>query len=186
VTIVYKNNGAWGTGKGSPLTSLEADGNTWDHEERIEELETNPTLPTSIANITVVGSQMSVVLTDATVLGPYTIPRVPFQPSRVESLTGTSYDLVIGDVNTYKRCTNNSDVTVTVPAHADVAFDVDTEITFRQCGSGTVTIMAGETFILINGVDGFENSTAAQGAVMTLKNVDEDVWDLFGLLMETP
>jgi len=172
--------------KGSPLTSDEADGNITDLDGRVTFVEDNPVQPTSIANITVSGSQMTVILTDATELGPYTIPRVPFQPSRVETLSGTSYTLVLDDDNAYKRCTNNSAVTVYIPSYADEAFPVDAEVTFRQCGSGKVTVMSGGTSVVINGVTGFDNSTAVQGAVMTIKNVAEDVWDLFGLLTETP
>jgi hypothetical protein len=182
MTIIFRTNGAWGTGKGSPLSKEEIDNNFWDHEGRIDEIETNPVQPTSIANITVSGSQMSVVLTDATVLGPYTIPRAPFQPSRVETLSATDYTLVITDENAYKRCTSNTAVTITIPPHSTVGFLVDAEITFRQCGAGPVTIVAGSG-VTINGVFGFQNATLVPGAVITIKNVAANEWDILGLLL---
>lgn len=40
--IIFRNNGAWGVGKGSKLTSLEADGNFWELLQRVVGLEDAP------------------------------------------------------------------------------------------------------------------------------------------------
>ena len=61
-------------GKGARLTSLEGDGNFWDHEQRIAEMESNPPVAVSIYAIDVTGNQMTIVLTDSTELGPFTLP----------------------------------------------------------------------------------------------------------------
>lgn len=72
--IVYRNPGPWGSGKGSVLASLELDGNFYDHEQRINFLESNPPLPTSIQEIDVTNGQMTITLTDTTVQGPFPLP----------------------------------------------------------------------------------------------------------------
>ena len=74
MAIIYRNAGAWGAGKGARLTSLEGDGNFWDHEQRIADLETNPPVAVGIYAVDVTGNQMTIVLTDATELGPFTLP----------------------------------------------------------------------------------------------------------------
>lgn len=183
MTVIYRTTGAWGAGKGSPLEKEEVDENFWDHDGRLTELENYPVQPTSIANITVSGSQMSVVLTDATVLGPYTIPRVPFQPSRVETISTATYTLILDDDNAYKRCTNVAGCVVTIPANADVAFAVDTEITFRQCDDVAVSFDT-PTDVTLTPLDGFGNLTAGRGAVVTIKKIATNEWDIFGFLAE--
>ena len=40
--LIYRNAGAWGPGKGARLTSLEADGNVYDLDSRVLNLELNP------------------------------------------------------------------------------------------------------------------------------------------------
>jgi hypothetical protein len=79
--IIFRNtDGAkWGAGKGSALTSLEGDENNWEFLQRIQAIEGNPPLPVSIANITVVGSQFQVELTDGSSLGPYALPVATFE-----------------------------------------------------------------------------------------------------------
>lgn len=75
---IYRTTGVWGVGKGSNLTREEVDGNFWALVERIVALETGGEAPVGIANITVVGTQMTIILTDATELGPYTLPTAHF------------------------------------------------------------------------------------------------------------
>lgn len=62
--------------KGANLTPAEVDENFRDLIGQIEDLAENPAQPVSIGNITVNGAQMSVILTDATVLGPFQIPAI--------------------------------------------------------------------------------------------------------------
>ena len=68
----------WGAGKGADLTAVEADLNFWAVLERIVAMKTDPPVPVGIANVVVNGTQMTVVLTDATVLGPFTLPYAAF------------------------------------------------------------------------------------------------------------
>jgi hypothetical protein len=74
MTLTYRTTGPWGAGKGSNLTAAEVDGNVYDHELRIADLEANPPEPNNIDSITLSGSQMTVIMEDASEFGPFTIP----------------------------------------------------------------------------------------------------------------
>jgi hypothetical protein len=181
---IYRTAGAWGAGIGANLSAAQIDGNFWGHEERIEALETSAPEPNNISNILVVGTQMTIVLEDATEFGPFTLPQAPFRPSVTATVSAATYAPVIGDVNSYKRCTNATACLVTLPTNASVAFPIDTELTFRQAAAGQVEIV-GAGGVTINGVTGFDNKSAVQGAVITVKKVATNTWDLLGLLAET-
>lgn len=170
--------------KGSNLTADEVDGNFTDLDDRVSEIEDNPPEPVNISNITLVGTQLTIYLEDATVYGPFTVPQASFRPSIVSTVTGTTYTPVIGDANGYKRCTHASGCAVTIPANADVAFAVDTEITFRQVGANPITFDVATDGPTLNGLLGFLNETAFQGATVTIKKVATDEWDIIGLLAE--
>ncbi|RWC29854.1 MAG: hypothetical protein EOS70_23485 [Mesorhizobium sp.] len=181
MTITYRSV------KASNLTAAEIDDNFHDLDDRIQAIEDNPPEPVNISNIIVVGTQMTIVLEDATEFGPFTLPQANFRPSVVSEIdanTDGTYDPVLGDANGYKRYSGSSDLTVMVPLNADVAFPVDTEITFRMAGSGAIifeTATAGPT---LNGISGFLNQTSTQGATVTLKKVATNEWDIIGLLEE--
>src|SRR5690242_10244351 len=61
----------------------------------------------------------------------------------INSQTGTSYTLVLTDAGKDVKCTNASDITLTVPPNSSVAFPVGTWLLFSQGGAGTVTATAG-------------------------------------------
>lgn len=73
------DNSRWGAGKGSPLTREENDINFWVLRELIEQLANNPLQPDQIQDIRVVGNQMTIIMTDYTEFGPFTIPTIPLQ-----------------------------------------------------------------------------------------------------------
>lgn len=57
--------------------------------------------------------------------------------------TGTTYELVEDDAGKLVTLTNASAITITVPANADVAFDVGTRVWLKQGSTGLVTVAAG-------------------------------------------
>ncbi|RWN35781.1 hypothetical protein [Mesorhizobium sp.] len=186
MTLVFRTDGAWGVGQGYNLTALQVDGNFYDLDQRIQAIEDNPPEPVNISNITVVGTQMTIYLEDATVFGPFTLPQANFRPSvtsTIEENTDGTYDPVLGDANGYKRYAGAADLTVLLPGDADVAFVVDSEITFRQAGAGSIAF-DGSTDVTINGMTGFLNQTAGQGSTVTAKKVAADTWDLIGRLAQ--
>jgi hypothetical protein len=88
--LVFRTLGAWGAGKGANLEANEIDNNFWSLAEAIINLQNNPAPPTGIASITVAGTQMTITLTDGTVMGPFTLPVLTFR-WRDEFIGGTSY-----------------------------------------------------------------------------------------------
>lgn len=93
----------------------------------------------------------------------------------------TTFDPQFGDANSYNRCTHASGCTVTIPDNADVAFPEFTELHFRQCTVGAI-IIDNSTAVTINLPNGYSAVTDGLGAVITLKKIDTDEWDLFGRL----
>lgn len=183
-TYVTSDTGAWGAGTGVQHSASAVDHMFWDIQVFLNDLEDNPPDANGIANIFIDGTQLHIVLDDTTEF-ILTVPQAPFRPSIVDNTvpadTSGSYELSLSDANKYLRYDDSVELTVIVPSNSEVAFDVDTEVTFRQVGSGAVEFTA-STDVTINGVDGYLNQTAGQGATVTLKKVDTDEWDLLGLL----
>lgn len=74
MALIYRNDGAWGPGKGARLTSLEADGNVFDLDARLHNVETNPPAAVSIDHLSVSGNALTIYLTDGSSRGPFTLP----------------------------------------------------------------------------------------------------------------
>jgi len=91
----------------------------------------------------------------------------------------------LGGANSYYRCTNASGCAVTIPVDSTLDFPVNTELHFRQCDDGSVTI-SGETTsaeeVIINPISGFTPETGARGGVLTVKKIGANEWDCWGLL----
>jgi hypothetical protein len=77
--LTFRTLGAWGSGKGANLTPGEVDTNFWELAQAIVDLTANPALPVGIASITVSGTQMTITLTDGTVMGPFELPVLTFR-----------------------------------------------------------------------------------------------------------
>lgn len=89
MTITFRNNIGAYTGKGSPLTSLEADGNIHDHELRLLDLE-EAGAGRSISSITSDGVSLTITFSDSTTAGPFAMPVATFNPAG-EWLNATTY-----------------------------------------------------------------------------------------------
>lgn len=88
----------------------------------------------------------------------------------VDTITGTSYTIQDSDAGKYKRFTNSSDITITVPSGLTV--DVGTAMTFRQAGLGGLTVSGStQTF---NG----SLSIATQHTEMQIVYIGSDIWDV--------
>jgi len=79
VDLTFRTLGAWGAGKGANLDAGEVDANFWSLAEAIVNLQNNPAQPVGIASIGISGSQMTITLTDGSVMGPFTIPVLTFR-----------------------------------------------------------------------------------------------------------
>lgn len=80
----------WGAGTGAPLSASQIDLNFWQLHERVLALETDPPTAVGISNIQVIGSQLTITLSDATSFGPYTLPTATFE-SRGEAVESAAY-----------------------------------------------------------------------------------------------
>lgn len=90
--------------------------------------------------------------------------------------TASSRTLALSDAWNYLRPGTTGAVTLTVPAHASVAFDVGTEITIRALGNITLAAASGAT---LNAPSGGTLSMTARMTV-TLKKVGTNEWDVIG------
>lgn len=234
----FRTSGAWGPGEGRNLTAAEIDQNFYGHDTRIEVLETNPPAAVGISNIIVDGTQLTIMLSDGTQYGPFTLPTAVFRsrgvwaagtgyfaldlvevagqglylvlqnhtsgasfdedagnssgdyyqlifpsyaPATVKTVADAAFTPALADANKYFRFTNASGCVVTIPSGL---FPVNTELHFRQASVGPLTIVNDDSGGIINTVEGFDSATARNGAVVTLKQVSADVWDIFGDLAE--
>jgi hypothetical protein len=91
----------------------------------------------------------------------------------INAQTGTSYTLTLADAGKDVKCTNDSDITLTVPPSTSVAFPVGTWLLFSQGGAGTVTATAGSG-VTLNQANG--SATTAQYDVRGLEKISTDTW----------
>lgn len=91
----------------------------------------------------------------------------------INTQTGTSYTLVLGDAGKDVSCNNAAAFTLTVPPHSSVAFPVGTFLFFSQAGTGTVTATSGSG-VTLNAANGV--TTSARYDVRGLEQVAIDVW----------
>lgn len=102
-------------------------------------------------------------------------------PSPLVTVSASSRTLIASDSNSFLRCTHASGCAITVPNDATLDLADNTEIHFRQAAAAPVTF-DGMVSVVINGIDGLINETETRGAVVTLKKVGANTWDLFGRL----
>jgi hypothetical protein len=67
----FRTSGPWGPGIGEDLDAAQIDANFW---QAIQDIAEKAVQGVGIANFVVAGNQMTVVLTDHTLLGPYVLP----------------------------------------------------------------------------------------------------------------
>jgi hypothetical protein len=77
--ITYRTIGAWGPGKGANLQASEVDNNFWSLALAINDLINDPPEANGIGAISVSGTQMTIVLNDGQVMGPFTLPVLTFR-----------------------------------------------------------------------------------------------------------
>lgn len=144
---------------------------------------TNSTLPAGTK--TLVSTDSSVIAftggtIDGATLGATTPMQIQgFRP--VNTQTGTSYTLVLGDSGKEVTMNNGSASTLTIPPHASVAFVVQTEVDLFQLGAGQVTVTAGAGVTIISYTT--KVKLAGQYAGATIKQTaTQDTWSLVGNL----
>src|SRR4249920_972245 len=71
--VIYRTDGAWGSGKGANLSPAEVDGNFYDIDTRVTSIEDNPVEPIVPTAINIEGSAFTMGLSDGSTLGPITL-----------------------------------------------------------------------------------------------------------------
>ena len=73
MALTFRTAGDWGVGKGGNLLPAEVDANFYELAQQIAALGAGPA-PAEIDEITLVGSQLTITLSDARIFGPFTLP----------------------------------------------------------------------------------------------------------------
>lgn len=144
--IIFREVGPWGAGKGANLEPVEVDNNFWSIAEAIIALQNDPSIPVGIASISVSGTQMTITLTDGTVMGPFTLPVLTFR-WRGEWVPGATYAVL--DVFTVF----NTGIFMALLAHTSGAtFDPDIAV----AGEPALQQLFGSTDASLNGLSDVE------------------------------
>lgn len=93
----------------------------------------------------------------------------------VNTQTGTSYTLVLGDAGKAVDMNNASVNTLTIPTNASVAFAVGTCISVTQLGAGATTV-TGDTGVTVNGTPAGGVAIGSQYAGVTIRKTATDTW----------
>jgi hypothetical protein len=97
--------------------------------------------------------------------------------STINTQTGTTYTLVLGDAGKLITMSNASAITLTVPTNSSVAYATGTRIDIAQLGAGQVTISgAGITFTS----KGSALKITGQYSAASLLKTGTDTWLLIG------
>jgi len=97
----------------------------------------------------------------------------------INSQTGTTYTLVLGDAGDIVTMSNASANTLTIPTNASVAFTVGTQIEVIMLGVGTTTV-TGDTGVTVNGVSAGGADIDAQYKGVSLVKLAADTWVMVG------
>lgn len=79
MAFIPRTTGPWGPGIGRNLTAAEVDGNFYDHDTRIDDLETSRPQPDNFASVQTSGTLMTFYLQSGAPLGPVTLPTLVWQ-----------------------------------------------------------------------------------------------------------
>ena len=108
----------------------------------------------------------------------------PLGETQTATISTSTYTLQGTDNLKFYRCTATGGITVTIPTAASVAIPLDSEISFRQ--GDTQMVFTPASGVTINTPTGFDSRTSYNGAVVTIKLVAVNSWDIFGALVKLP
>lgn len=114
----FRTSGPWGPGLSSDLSPAQVDNNFW---QAIQDIQAKAPQGVGIANFVVQGNQMTVVLTDHTLLGPYPLPMASIN-FRGEWFHNTFYaanDIITHGGSTYMVMENHTSAATFDPGAND-------------------------------------------------------------------
>jgi hypothetical protein len=102
----------------------------------------------------------------------------------VNTQTGTTYTLVLGDAQKLITLNNSSAIILTIPSNATAALPVGTQVTIAQYGAGQVTVVGAQSpnpvSIVSTGNTIQAPVTRAQYSTATLIQTSQDNWLVVG------
>ena len=98
--------------------------------------------------------------------------------STLNSVTVTTYNLVLTDAHKTVILTNGSSIAARIPLNSGTAFPIGTRIELLQGGAGQVTV-APTGGVTLNS-NGGKDKLAAQYSQATILKTDTNTWYLFG------
>lgn len=145
---------------------------------------TNKTIALGSNTVSGTIAQFNTAVTDAdfaTIAGTETLTNktltAPVINLALNAQTGTTYTLVLTDNGKLVTLDNGSDIAVTVPTNASVAFPIGSQVNIVQKGAGQVTV-AGDTGVTVSATNGLKLRT--QWSAATLIKIDTDAWVMLG------
>ncbi|WP_424363608.1 hypothetical protein [Methylocystis parvus] len=166
----------WPAPTGAPITAEQYDGNNYALADAIMALQAAlADGPLSIVSIEQTSPTEAVItFSDASTV---TLILPTSRPGYSE-VAATTKTLALIDSWKFLDCTHTSGVAVTVPANADVPFDIGEQITFLH--SGGAISFAGAAGVTITAPAGRAKATARKGAWVGLEKTGTNIWKLFG------
>lgn len=100
----------------------------------------------------------------------------------VTTIAGTSYTTVLGDANTVIETSNASNVNITIPPNASVAYPIGTKLTIIRGGAGGVSLVAGSGVTLTVAFEVYASPPVirAQYGVVELIKTATNTWRVYG------
>lgn len=176
MALVYRSAGAWGSGKGAALTAAECDGNVYQLDQRVAELEAQPAGGRSIVSTEVSDFIATIHYSDGTT-STFVIPTTEQVPASPITVAGSTLTLGLEHANKYLRFTHSSCV---VTLNTDSVWLNGTEIHFHVAG-GSVEIVWDPTELTVNFPAVFQAKCSTVHGTFSLKYVGT-AWDCWGLL----
>ena len=99
--------------------------------------------------------------------------------------TGTAYQIVLADENTYIRFTNAAAIGVTIPNEATLTFPTGAMVHLVQAGTGQITVVPGSGVTLNHAGLAGNPKTRARYSTLSVKKLTGNNWDVFGDLVQT-
>jgi len=96
----------------------------------------------------------------------------------LNSQSGTTYTLVLGDAGKVIETTNAAAITLTVPPNSSVAFPIGTWIDIYQYGAGQITLTNGVGVTLRSADSKLKTRVQYSGITLVKRGTDE--WMVFG------
>lgn len=184
MVIIYRTAGAWGAGKGGPLTSEEIDSNFYMLAQQIAGLEENPPEAVGIVSFEVNGATFYVHMSDGSTLGPYTLPKQTVAPPTPVTVADAALTLATGHLGAFLMVTNPAGCAFTFPPNATVPIAIGSEIQFSQeDGAGAMSWIEASGVTIKKRADR-QAATDTPGAVVRAKKIAVDTWRIYGDLAE--